>query len=291
MVDRDLQGSISDRFSAAHQNSIRVRLKQNNLPFGKSEKNPPTLVKTFCHAFLPEFSPPTAPPTPKDDFLPRSSHVFRRLGRDPLQSAGNIFRMKEDAENKARRRRRLRDAFPAPLNQIALRHVDAVQALEEPQRAILARVLAQVGVAYIAYCLAAIKSFGDAIRNETDLIGRLDVPERPQRADEHKKPSEAYVVEEIDLDYLAGLLTRCYPDMPEASADALVASDVMAQSLWVVTATRLALAEAKSDFVITVLYALFEEKLHEIEKTIAGNHSFIKAMQLSRPHWKPNQLT
>jgi hypothetical protein len=199
--------------------------------------------------------------------------------------------MKEDAENKARRRRRLRDAFPAPLNQIALRHVDAVQALEGPQRAMLAGVLAQVGIAYIAHCLAAIKSSGDAIQNETDLIGMLDVPEIPQCADEYRNPGKAHMVEEIDMDYLAGLLTRCYPDMPEASADALVASDVMAQSLQVVTATRLALAEAKSDFVITVLCTLFEEKLNEIEKTIAGNPSFIKAMQLSRPHWKPNQLT
>jgi hypothetical protein len=113
-VDGDMRSSISDKSSAAHHNSVRARLKRNNFPFGKSKKNPPTLVKTVCHAFLPEFSHPTAPPTPKGDFLPRSSHVFRRLGRDPLQSAGNIFRMKEDAENKARRRRMLRDAFPAP---------------------------------------------------------------------------------------------------------------------------------------------------------------------------------
>jgi hypothetical protein len=90
------------------------------------------------------------------------------------------------------------------------------------------------------------------------------------------------------MDYLASLLLKCYPDMPQATADALVGSEVMAPCLRVVSTTRLALENAKSDFVITALYTLFEEKLDEIEQVIANNPAFVKAMQLGRPDWKPN---
>jgi hypothetical protein len=198
--------------------------------------------------------------------------------------------MKEDAENKARRRRMLREAFPAPLNQVALRHVDAVQALEGSQKTILARVLGQVGVSRIASCLAAIKRSRDAIRSETDLMGLLDPSGIPQHAEDSRISGEAPAVEEMDMAHLANLLIRCYPDMPEVSAEALAASEVMAQTLRVVTAARLALENARSDFVVIVLYTLFEERLHEMEEAIAGSPAFIKAMQLSRPHWKPKQL-
>jgi hypothetical protein len=199
--------------------------------------------------------------------------------------------MKEDAESKARRRRSTRESFPAPLNQIALRHVDTVQSLDGNRKAILAKVLAKVGVAHIANCLAAIKGSGDSIISESDLMATLKLSEIPiatHSTDNVDASTNAQCVEEIDIDYLASLLIKCYPDMPQATADALVGSEVMALSLRVVSATRLALADAKSDFVITALYTLFEEKLDEIEQVIAENPAFVKAVQLSRPDWKPN---
>ena len=199
--------------------------------------------------------------------------------------------MKEDAENKARRRRSIREAFPAPLNQIALRHVDTVQSLDVNRKAILTKALAKVGVAHIAACLAAIKSSGNSIKSESDLIANLDISEIPIAAistDNVVASTDPEGIEEIDTDYLASLLIKCYPDMPQATADALVGSEVMAPSLLVISTTRLALQDAKSDFVITALYTLFEEKLDEIEHIIAKNPAFVKAMQLSRPDWKPN---
>jgi hypothetical protein len=195
--------------------------------------------------------------------------------------------MKEDAENKARRRRSVRESFPAPLNQIALRHVDTVQSLDGNRKAILAKALAKVGVARIAACLAAIKSSGDSIKSESDLIATLNLTEIPTDNNVDVS-SDVQGLEEIDTDYLASLLIKCYPDMPQATADALVGSEVMAPSLRVVSKTRLALQDAKSDFVMTALYTLFEEKLDEIEQIISSNPAFVKAMQLSRPDWKPN---
>jgi hypothetical protein len=195
--------------------------------------------------------------------------------------------MKEDAESKARRRRNLRESFPVPLNQIALRHVDSVRALDESRQIILAKALAQVGVVHVANCLATMKSSGDSIKNENDLIATLNRSEIPRDRDVDGS-TDAQDVEAIDIDHLASLLIRSYPDMPQATADALVGSEVMASCLRVVSTTRLALGHARSDFVITVLYTLFEEKLDEIEQIISSNPAFVKAMQLSRPDWKPN---
>ena len=200
--------------------------------------------------------------------------------------------MKEIAENKARRRRRVRESFPAPLNQIALRHVDTVQSLDRNRREILAATLVKVGMVHITTCLATLKGSGDSIKTESDLIATLHLSETLIDASSTDNSldasSEAQAVGEIDTDYLATLLILCYPDMPQTTADALVRSEVMAPSLRVVSTTRRALSEAKSDFVITALYTLFEEKLDEIEQVIAKNPAFVKAMQLSRPDWKPN---
>ena len=69
--------------------------------------------------------------------------------------------MKEAPENKARRRRSIREAFPAPLNQIALRHVDTVQSLDGNRREILARAIAKVGMVYIRTCIDIIKGSGE----------------------------------------------------------------------------------------------------------------------------------
>jgi len=200
--------------------------------------------------------------------------------------------MKEIAENKARRRRRVRESFPAPLNQIALRHVDTVQSLDSNQREILARTIAKVGMAHITTCLAVIKGSRDSIQTESDLIATLNLSEISIDTNSQDNnvdiSSDVQGIEEIDTDYLASLLIKCYPDMPQATADALVGSEVMKPSLQVISTTRLALEDAKSDFVITALYTLFEEKLDEIEQIIANNPAFVKAMQLSRPDWKPN---
>ncbi len=200
--------------------------------------------------------------------------------------------MKEDAEIKARRRRTTRETFPVPLNQIALRHVDTVQSLDGNRKSILAKALAKVGVAHLAACLAAIKSSGDSIKTENDLIAFLHLSQIPidikSQTNIADASTDALDVEDIDTDHLASLLIKCYPDMPQAAADALVGSEVMSPSLQVVSTARRALSEAKSDFVITALYTLFEEKLDEIEQVIINNPAFIKALQLSRPDWKPN---
>ncbi|HET6594761.1 MAG TPA: hypothetical protein VFG81_04005 [Anaerolineales bacterium] len=199
--------------------------------------------------------------------------------------------MADSPDNKARRRRRLRQTFPAPLDQVAIRHVDTIQSLDGTIRVILAKAIAQTSMSNIPKYLAALKNSDGSIQSDTDLIALLDLAE-PLRAeaatDSSSDEALGQTIEGVDLNYLASLLIKCYPDMPQSTVDALVNSNVLAPSLRVVVATRLALKEAKSDFIITALYTLFEQKLDEIAQIIVRNPSFTKAMQLSRPDWKPN---
>ena len=88
--------------------------------------------------------------------------------------------MTEDADTKAKRRRRIRESFVSPLNEIALRHVDSVQALSEVQRGILARVLQKIGPHYLVECLAALKNHDVSIEDEDALIGRLERSDQSQ---------------------------------------------------------------------------------------------------------------
>jgi len=84
-----------------------------------------------------------------------------------------VDRTAEDAETKAKRRRRISESFASPLNEIARRHVDSVQVLSEGRRAILANVLQKIGVRYLVDCLAAIKNHALSIEDEAALSPKL----------------------------------------------------------------------------------------------------------------------
>jgi hypothetical protein len=195
-----------------------------------------------------------------------------------------IFPMSEDADTKAKRRRRIKESFPPPLNEIALRHVDSVQALSESQRGILALVLQKMGPRYLVDCLAILKDQNVSIEDQDDLIRRLELSDKPPSANTVDLIEVQEGISE-DADHLAKLLIKCYPDMPQSSAQALVGSDVMSASLRVVITTRQALEDARSDFVINALYTLFEESLNRTKQIINSNPAFVKAIQRSRPDW------
>lgn len=191
------------------------------------------------------------------------------------------------AEQKATQRRAKRDSFPHPLDQIALRYVDSIAALEDRLKSILAKAVEKEGSSNIAAFIEILGNDDNQIRDENDLIDLM--PETPIIEPE-KYVSEVtentHTIDPVDVDYLVKLLMKCYPDMPGVSADALARADVMGTSLRVVEGTRNAIHGAMSDFVVVTLYTLFEEKLHELSQIINGNPAFVKAIQLSRPDWK-----
>jgi hypothetical protein len=189
------------------------------------------------------------------------------------------------AQTKAIRRRTLRDSFPHPLNQIALRHVDSVAALDDDRKLILSKAIQKTDLRYAATFVDALNKDGNRIQNEDDLVALI--PSTPAKEVESTiETTDANEVDPFDRDYLVTLLMKCYPDMPPASADALARADVMEISLRVVQETRNAIDEAISDFVVVTLFTLFEEKLNELKELINRNPAFIKAIQLSRPDWK-----
>lgn len=192
------------------------------------------------------------------------------------------------AQTKALRRRTLRESFLHPLDQIALRHVDSVAALNDTQRLILSKAVQKTHLRHAVAFVEVLNQLGSRIQNEDDLVALL--PTMPEKkvvsTTEHLAASE---VDPTDTDYLMNLLLKCYPDMPSTSADALARADVMAAPLQVVRVTRSAIREANSDFVVVTLFTLFEEKLIELKELINENPAFTKAIQLSRPDWKAGQ--
>ena len=189
------------------------------------------------------------------------------------------------AETKAIRRRTLRQAFPHPLNQIALRHVDSVAALDNAQRLILSRAIQRTDLGHAAAFIDIFNKGAVFVQNEDDLVALIPAV-APKKVKKNIDPIDASQVVPADTDTLAKLLLKCYPDMPTTSADALARAEVMEPSLRVVQVTRSAIETASSDFVVLALFTLFEEKLNELKELIHGNPAFTKAIQLSRPDWE-----
>ena len=162
------------------------------------------------------------------------------------------------AQTKALRCRILRDAFPAPLNQVALRHVDSAAVLDDAQRLIVCRAIQETDLRHPATFIDALSKGCDRIQNEDDLVALIP----STQTKEVESPVDDKVANEVepaDTGYLMKLLMKCYPDMPPASAYALARASVIEKALRVVQETRNAIAEASSDLVVVTLFTLFEE--------------------------------
>jgi len=207
--------------------------------------------------------------------------ILPRRGGPPSKPAYHVQDMASDqAQTKAIRRRTLRETFPPPLNQIALRHVDAVAALDDDRRLILSQATQKTDLRHAATFIDVFNKGVVLIQNADDLIALIPSPSAKEA---EKSVSES---NPADVTYLANLLLKCYPDMPRTSADALAKARAMEGPLQVVRATRNALNKAGSDFAVITLLTLFEEKSNELKDLINKNPAFVKAIQLSRPNWQ-----
>jgi len=219
------------------------------------------------------------------DFSRYNSRVSHSVGDPPIKLFMMQSMTSDLAQTKAVRRRTLRDGFPHPLNQIALRHVDSVAALSDTQRLILSKAVQKSSLRDAAAYIDALNQQGIQIQNEDDLVALI--PTLPvKKAEKANGHTNTNGVNTVDTDCLTNLLLKCYPDMPRTSANALARADVMEAPLQVVRATRNAIEKTNSDFVVITLFTMFEEKLNELKDLINANPAFIKAIQLSRPNWK-----
>ena len=168
-----------------------------------------------------------------------------------------------------------------------MRNVDAVQALPEDQRVLLASAVTEEDLPLISYYLSVLKDTSGVVEKD-ELIQKARESRRNETEKKDTSRAEPPTSDQVDEKYLVDLLTSSFPDMPASSALALVLSEVMKPCLQVVTTTRLAMDDARSDFVLIVLFKLFEENLDALREAINSNPAYIKAMQLSRPDWKSN---
>jgi hypothetical protein len=75
----------------------------------------------------------------------------------------------DPAQTKEIRRRTLREAFPYPLNQIALWHVDSVAALDDAQKLILCKALLKTDLRFAVAFIDVLNKSAVVVHHEDDL--------------------------------------------------------------------------------------------------------------------------
>jgi hypothetical protein len=192
--------------------------------------------------------------------------------------------MAEDYQSKKERWKRLRETFPAPLQNIALSSVDAIASLQEAALLLLAEVIDEIESLPKAILLLDI--FPDI--DKESLLGLVNangetswkeikspaVEKRPV----FQKSAQASTEDTLSL---ADYLQSFYVKMPRTAAESLATSSAMKEALNVVMAVRTARESTASDFVTLCLYGLFKESKKLLAEDIKANPSFLNAARQS----------
>ncbi len=90
------------------------------------------------------------------------------------------------------------------------------------------------------------------------------------------------------IDELTKLICVCFPDMPQASATALAASEAMIDLRAISSAYHHALHSPhfNTDFVLVVFYYLVQQTLAQLIDRIAGNPAYQQAISASGLDWR-----
>ena len=177
--------------------------------------------------------------------------------------------MPESYDVKLNRRLRTRAIFPAALQNVPIRYVDTIAALDTRQQELLTEAMASGRS--VRQTLPRLKRLGEAATLEMLL-----------------REEGAQPFEKEDVETLADILDECFPGMPASSAAALAESPVMAEALRIVADLRAALESQNfnSDFVVVALYAVIKYVKRTIEDRIQANPAFIQTLQLSGLVWE-----
>jgi hypothetical protein len=200
--------------------------------------------------------------------------------------------MSESWDARKKRVLKVREGFPESLREIPLRYVEDVAGLSQDALRALDRAYRDEPV----NIPRAIQYIREHLVLSIEDLREFARPEKPgpkrRGADtEAFKPSSSqpkeilnFYPDERDTKTLAKLLMACYPSMPEISAGAMAASEVMREALKVVTATREAIesSHAQSDFVILSLFQLFSQSKNLVLEIIRSNPAFQQALEQSR---------
>jgi len=107
------------------------------------------------------------------------------------------------------------------------------------------------------------------------------MPKQITQNDSHLQGSQV-------IDELTNLICACFPDMPQASANALAASEAMKDLCAISSAYHQALASPhfNTDFVVVVFYHLLQQTLAQLNDRIAGNPAYQQALAASGLDWR-----
>ncbi len=100
---------------------------------------------------------------------------------------------------------------------------------------------------------------------------------------DHPSSTESQIIDDLTT-----LICVCFPDMPQASANALAASEAMIDLRAISSAYHQALASPhfNTDFVLVVFYHLVQRALAQLNDRIAGNPAYQQALSASGLDWR-----
>lgn len=180
---------------------------------------------------------------------------------------GILTNMTEGYNSKLIRRLRVRSGFPQELQDVALRYVDQIAALDPDQLELLVQAK-RTGLKSMRIAIDRLRE------NNPDLTLELLL-----KGNKLTKHDEQSLQNEKDITTLMDILEDCF-HMPTETARALAESPVMKEALDFVKSLRVALSSQNinSDFVIISLYASLKYALYTLETKIKSNPTFVQTV-------------
>jgi hypothetical protein len=181
--------------------------------------------------------------------------------------------------NQRRRRREqlAEELLPDLRKWIALRHVETVVKFPPERQQRLAEAI-KAGVRVPA----AIRFLKEHPESPVDQIVRM-----AGRRKQTEKKGIQRSPEPDHLILLADLLQTCFPDMPQATANAMARTDLLSEIMGVICAQQVCLASshAQSDFFIVVFCGLALETIERLNQIIRKKTIYRQALQQSGLEW------
>lgn len=180
------------------------------------------------------------------------------------------------------KRQQLAEELPPDLrDHIALRHVETVSKFSSDMHHRLAEAIAaNVRIP------AAIQFLKDNPNANTDQI-IVNCQKTTSNNGHNAKEEHPSSPEPKELAFLADLLQSCYPDMPKASAAAMVRSELLSEVLGIIRAQRTCFesSHSQSEFVVVVLCGLVLRTIEQLKQIISQRTVYQQALQQSGVEW------
>lgn len=185
------------------------------------------------------------------------------------------------AQRRERRQQLAEGLHPSLRGRIASRHVETVSKFSSETQCRLAEAI-DAG-AKIPAAIQFLKENPDIAVD--DIISKCQKTTSKPRQNEKQENQPA--PDASDLAVLADLLQNCFPDMPQATAEAMAGSELLSEVLGIIHAQQVCFRSrhAQSDFVIVVLCGLALRNIELLKQIIPKRTIYHQAIQQSGVEW------